>query len=54
MLSVAFYLDEWSDRRQYSKVKGIKIGHKKFHPSVYGWEGMCLSLCLSLCLSVQI
>jgi len=40
-----FVLHEWNE------VKGIKKGHKKFHPSVYGWEDVYLSvLSVSFCL----
>jgi len=33
-------------RAKHSEVKGIKKGHKIFHLSVYGWEGMHLSFCV--------
>jgi len=33
-----------------SEVKGIIKGHKTFCLSVYGWEGVCLSVSLSACL----
>ncbi len=36
-----------------SEAKIVKLNvSKKFCPSVFGWEGMCLSACLSVCLSV--
>jgi len=35
-----------SAQSKHSEVKGIKKGHKIFHLSVYGWEGMHLSFCV--------
>ncbi len=34
----------WVMIHDYSNVEGIKKGIK-IHLSVYGWEGMCLSVC---------
>ncbi len=47
-------LHEWSEQSECSEVKGIKKSIKKFHPSVYVCEGMCLPVCLCVCRSYQI
>ncbi len=44
--SLMFILHEWSEGSEHSERKGIKKGIKNFCPSLYGWEGVCLSVCL--------
>jgi hypothetical protein len=41
-----FYVKEWDifTFHEHIEVEGIKKGNNKFHLSVYGWEGMCLSV----------
>ena len=41
-------LHKRSEQSKHSQMKGIKKGHKIFWPSVYGWEGMHLSVCVSV------
>jgi hypothetical protein len=36
-------LHKWIEHSKHSEGKGIKKGLLNFHPSVYGWEGVCLS-----------
>jgi hypothetical protein len=40
-----FTLHKRIEQSKHSEVKGIKKGIKNFCPSLYGWEGMCLSVC---------
>jgi hypothetical protein len=39
-----FILHLWSEQNKHSEVKSIKKGIKNFHPSINGWEGVCLCL----------
>jgi len=39
-------LHKQSEQSEHSEVKGTKKGHKIFWPSLYGWEGMHLSVCV--------
>ncbi len=45
-------LHERSEQSERSEVKGIRKGIKFFCPSVYGWEGVHLSVCLSVSVCV--